>query len=192
MTPSRASLCAILFACAALSACGGVPQRDSFDLSGDRGKTLAHPLRKSLLVAEPQATQPIDSDRIIVRTGPNKVAHLAEAQWVDRLPRLVQSRLIAAFDVGRSTGSVVRPGEPAERVLATEIRRFEIDVASEQAVVEIAAKILDARGAAVGKGRVFLGQAPAPHSTGPAATQALEEALSAALRQIVRWTAAEV
>lgn len=198
MTPWSAALSvwrAALLACAlSVAACGGAPQRDTFDLAGaDGGKALARPLRTTLAVAEPQAIQPIDSDRIIIRTGPNEIAHLAEAQWVDRLPRLVQSRLIEGFDVGRSTGAVVRPGgAAAERILTTEIRRFEIDVAREEAVVEIAAKILDARGATIGRGRVFSAQAPAPHSTGAAATRALDEALAATLRQIIRWTAAQV
>lgn len=190
---SAAWRAAVLASALAFSACGGAPQRDTFDLAGlDGGRALARPLRTTLAVAEPQAIQPVNSDRIIIRTGPNEVANLAEAQWVDRLPRLVQSRLIEGFDVGRSTGSVVRPGEAAERVLATEIRRFEIDVGREQAVVEIAAKILDSRGAATGRGRVFTGQAPAPHSTGAAATRALDEALAATLRQIIRWTAAQL
>jgi cholesterol transport system auxiliary component len=200
MAPSRASLSLILLAalglpaCLGLSACGGAPQRESFDLGGPGGaaRTLARPLRGTLAVAEPLAVQPIDSDRIVVRTGPNEVANLAEAQWVDRLPRLVQARLIAAFDIGRATGSVVRAGMIADRVLATEIRRFEIDVTSGEAIVEIAAKMLDARGAPIGHGRVFSGRAPAPHSTGAAATQALDEALTATVGQIVRWTAAQV
>lgn len=191
MTPSKAAPAVLL--ALALSACAGAPQRESFDLSGALGeKAAAQPLRRTLAIAEPLAIQPIDSDRIVIRTGPNGLANLAEAQWVDRLPRLVQARLIAAFDKGRKTGPVVRVGEAAERILATDIRRFEIDVASEQAMVEIAAKILDSRGAAMGPGRIFSAQAPAPHSTGAAAVQSLDEALSAALRQIARWTAAQV
>ncbi len=139
---SAAWRAALLASALAISACGGAPQRDTFDLAGlDGGRALTRPLRTTLAVAEPQAIQPVNSDRIIIRTGPNEIANLAEAQWVDRLPRLVQSRLIEGFDVGRSTGSVVRPGEAAERILATEIRRFEIDVAREEAVVEISAKI---------------------------------------------------
>lgn len=194
MTPSRASLSIILLAVLALSACGGAPQRESFDLRGPGGggRALARPLRGALAVAEPQAVQPIDSDRIVVRTGPNEVANLAEAQWADRLPRLVQARLIAGFDIGRATGSVVRAGMVADRVLWTEIRRFEIDVTSEAAVVEISAKLLDARGAPTGRGRIFSSRAPAPHSTGAAATQALDEALTATVGEIVRWTAAQV
>jgi cholesterol transport system auxiliary component len=192
MTPSKAAPAVVLLALA-VSACAGAPQRESFDLATALGeKASARPLRSRLAIAEPQAIQPVDSDRIVIRTGPNEIAHLAEAQWVDRLPRLVQARLIAAFDSGRTTGAVVRAGETAERILATDIRRFEIDVTSEQAVVEIAAKILDARGGAIGSGRIFSAQAPAPHSTGAAAVHALDEALTAALRQIVRWTAAQV
>lgn len=184
---------ALVAAALALSACAA-PERETFDLarSDAGGKALARPLRTTLAVAEPDAVQPIASDRIIVRTGPNEVANLGGAQWVDRLPRLVQSRLIQGFDVGRATGSVVRPGEAADRVLATEIRRFEIDVTSGEAVVEIAAKILDPRGARIGSGRVFAGRAPALHTTGAAAAQALEEALATTLRDIVRWTATQV
>lgn len=194
MRRSRATRsAAVVVATLILSACGA-PPRDTFDLAGAGAEksALARPLRATLAVGEPDATQPFNSERIVIRTGPNELANLAEAQWVDRLPRLVQSRLIGAFDVGRSTGRVVRPGEAADRLLATEIRRFEIDVGSGEAVVEIAAKLLDSRGARIGDGRVFSARAPSPHTNGAAATQALEEALSATLRQIVRWTAAQV
>lgn len=185
---------AVLVAASMLLTACGAPPRDTFDLAGvDVGKgALARPLRTTIAIREPDAIQPLGSERIIIRTGPNELANLADAQWVDRLPRLVQSRIIEAFDVGRSTGRVVRPGEPADRVLATEIRRFEIDVGSQEAVVEIAAKILDSRGARTGDGRVFSARSPAPHTSGAVATQALEEALAATLRQIVRWTAAQV
>ncbi|PWB82472.1 MAG: hypothetical protein C3F11_11735 [Methylocystaceae bacterium] len=184
---------AILASALALSACAA-PERETFDLarSDAGGRALARPLRTTLAVAEPEAVQPIASDRIVIRTGPNEVANLGGAQWVDRLPRLVQSRLIEGFDVGRSTGSVVRPGETADRVLATEIRRFEIDVTSGEAVVEIAAKVLDPRRAKIGAGRVFAARTPAPHTTGAAATRALEDALATTLRDIVRWTATQV
>ncbi|ATQ66985.1 MULTISPECIES: ABC-type transport auxiliary lipoprotein family protein [Methylosinus] len=191
MTPSKAAPAVLL--ALAVAACSGAPQRESFDLSSALGEGVAaRPLRRTLAVAEPHAIQPVDSDRIVIRTGPNGLAHLAEAQWVDRLPRLVQARLIAAFDRGRKTGFVVRPGQAAERILSTDIRRFEIDVSSGEAVVEIAAEILDLRGAATGPGRIFSAEAPAEHSTGPAAVHALDEALTSVLRQIVRWTAAQV
>ncbi|MBY6240260.1 ABC-type transport auxiliary lipoprotein family protein [Methylosinus sp. Sm6] len=191
MTPSKAAPTALALALA-VSACSGAPQRESFDLSSALGESAAaRPLRRTLAVAEPHAIQPIDSDRIVIRTGPNGLANLAEAQWVDRLPRLVQARLIAAFDRGRKTGSVARPGQAAERILSTDIRRFEIDVSSGEAVVEIAAEILDARGVATGPGRIFSAQAPAEHSTGPAAVHALDEALASVLRQIVRWAASQ-
>jgi cholesterol transport system auxiliary component len=188
--PSVAAYVLLAAATQALSACG-TPPRDTFDLAGVDGKGAAtRPLRTTLAVSEPEANHPLDTERIVIRTGPNEVANLAEAQWVDRLPRLVQSRLIAGFDVGGSTGRVVRPGAGADRVLATEIRRFEIDVGSQEAVVEIAARILDSRGGRIGDGRIFTGRAPAPHTSGAAATRSLEEALTAALRQIVRWTVA--
>lgn len=189
----RASFLAL--AAFALAGCGS-PPRETFDLArsapAGEARVAARPLRTALAVSEPEAIMPVNSDRIVIRTGPQEVSNLAEAQWADQLPRLVQSRLIEGFDVGASTGSVGRPGGAVDHVLSTEIRRFEIDARRQEAVVEIAAKIVDERTNRMRPGRVFTARTPAPHTTGPAAAQALEDALETALRQIIRWTTTQI
>ena len=56
------------------------------------------PLRSA--VAHRRADWPtidLDSDRILVRTGPQQLATLAGAQWPDRLPAILQARLTQSF-----------------------------------------------------------------------------------------------
>lgn len=139
---------------------------------------------------EPDAIPPVNSDRIVIRTGPNEVANLAGAQWADRLTRLVQARLVEGFD--DSGIAAAPPGMSADVMLATEIRRFEIDVGQQSAVVEIAARIIDASSDRQRAARVFVGEAPAPHTTGSDAARALREAMETTIRQIAQWSARHI
>jgi cholesterol transport system auxiliary component len=193
MPPAEAFLKRLLFAAlfiAPLEGCGSNP-RETFDLAGVsplvEGRIASHKSQVRLAVNEPDAIPPANSDRIVIRTGPGEVANLAGAQWADRLPRLVQARLIEGFDHSRVTANV--PGTTVDFSLATEIRRFEIDVAQQTAVVEIAARLIDDRSNRQRAARVFVGEAPAPHTTGPEATQSLREAMETTIRQIARWSA---
>ena len=49
-------------------------------------------MRGQLVVSEPDASSPLDSDRIVIRTGPQSLALLKDTQWVDPLPKLVQAK----------------------------------------------------------------------------------------------------
>lgn len=175
----------------ALAGCGA-PERATFDLPASAAPPRARSLagRPQFAVNEPQANQPIGSDRIVVRTGPQEVALLGGAQWADRLPRLVQTRLIAAFE--RAGVGAVLPGAVAERQLSSEIRRFEIDATRGAAVVEISVRVINDRDGAALAARVFVGEAPAPEATGAQAARALEAALDEAARRIVAWARAKV
>ena len=193
MPPAEAFLKRLLFAAlclAPVAGCGSNP-RETFDLAGAspliEGRIASQKSQVRLAVNEPDAIPPANSDRIVIRTGPGEVANLAGAQWADRLPRLVQARLIEGFDRSRVTANV--PGTTVDFSLATEIRRFEIDAARQTAVVEIAARLIDDRSNRQRAARVFIGEAPAPHTTGPEATQALREAMETTIRQIARWSA---
>lgn len=175
----------------ALAGCETAP-RATFDLAPSESAAAPRPAaapKATLAVNEPEANLPANSDRIVIRTGPQEVAYLADAQWADRLPRLVQSRLVEGFE---PTGvSATRPGPAVGFELATELRRFEIDVTSQEAVVEIPARIVR-EGDGVRSARVFIGRAEAARTAGAQAAQALEEALTAAIRQIVRWASLEI
>ncbi len=185
------ALVACVVAAGALAGCGSDPLA-TYDLTAPRSGLSAQPVRASLVVSAPEAVAPLDSDRIMVRAGAEGVTLLKGAQWSDRLPALVHSRLIQTFENGRSIRSVSRPGDrvAADFNLVSEIRRFEIDAQSRSAVVEISAKIVREQGGRVVAGRVFEASAPADVIEGPSAVAALDEAMGRALRDIAAWAAA--
>lgn len=179
--------------CALLLAGCGAPPLATFDLSAPSSGMKARSARGVLAIPEPVAPAPADGDRIVVRTGPSAVAVIRGAQWTERLPRLLQSRLIQTFENAKLMRSVSRPGDGVtpDRALAWEIRRFEMDAATGQAVVDISVKVLDPSGRVLGA-QIFTAQAPGDASEGAAATTALDAASNEVLRQIVGWASARV
>jgi cholesterol transport system auxiliary component len=161
---------------------------DTFDLTAPTSFPRAGPPRGAVTIAEPIALRIIDTDRIVVRPRPNEVTYLGGAQWADRLPRLVQTRLVQSFENASRLRTVARPGEglDADVQLVTEIRSFEIDASSgTTARVEITARL-------VSRGRVLQAEifrASVPASTEPrAAAAALDRALGQVLVEMVGWT----
>ena len=177
-------------ACAGLASCGSAPLQ-TFDLSAPTA-LAARTTRGQMVIAEPVATLPADSDRIVIRTGPEAVAYLTGAQWPDRLPRLLQTRLIETFENARLLRNVGRPGLTADYSLTTEIRRFEIDVTTGMAVAEFSVKLVGDRSGRVVAAKVFSASAPSPTSGPPAMAAALNLVLGDVLRQIVAWAAGRV
>jgi len=171
----------------AVVGCGGSAPA-TFDLSaasGARGKAG----RGQLVIAEPTAISPLESDRIVVRTSPEQVAFLTGAQWSDRLPRLLQSRLVQSFENGKLLRSVGRSGDRivADYTLTSELRHFEIDVTTSQAVVEISAKLVNEKSGRISAARIFTAQVPASASDGARASTALDQAVGQVMREMVGW-----
>jgi cholesterol transport system auxiliary component len=170
--------------CAALALAGCANPRETFDLPPESlASGRAH--GAAIAVQEPSASAIIDSNRFLIRGEGGEVAYLADAQWSDTVPRLVQARLI---DRLTSRGvNAVRPGEGAGFRLSTELRRFEIDSGSETALVEIVARVTKEKDGARASEKVILGKAPAPHTLGPEAARAYEAALDAAADRLASW-----
>lgn len=87
----------------------------------------------------------------------------------------------------RAGVAATTPGKTADFAFATEIRRFEIDVTRGLAVVEIAARVIDDRTNIQRAERIFVGEAPAPHTAGSEAPRALKEALETTIGEMTRW-----
>lgn len=187
-TPARlvpAALSAMLL----LAGCGGGATPTTFDLSAPSGFGRVGGSRAALVIAEPTTVQTLDSDRIIVRDSSGALSFLGGAQWSDRVPKLVQTRLVQTFENASRIAAVSRPGDriTPDLQLITDIRRFTIDTASGSAVVEITAKLVGDKTGQVQRARIFTASVPASASDGAAAAQALDRALSQVLIQIVRW-----
>lgn len=182
------ALAVATFAC--LAACAG-PPRTGYDISAATGGFPARAPRGQLAVVEPVAIEPVVSDRIVVRTSPETLATLGGAQWVDRLPVLVQTRLVESFENARVLRAVGRSGFVADHNLHTEIRRFELDSSRGEAAVEIFARLSGATGQVVGS-RLFSARIPVASDDPAQVAAALNAALKEVMRQIVTWTAQKV
>lgn len=180
-------MASMLAACASGSAPTTYDLTAPRDVTGGRGRGL-------LVVAEPQALQAIDSARIVITTRDGSLAYLPDAQWADRLPKLLQVRLIQTFENGQRIQAVGRPGDrllPSAQ-LNSEIRQFGLDERTGEAVVEVSVKIVNDRSGRILAGQVFTQRVGGGGTSGPAATAALDVASQALLRDVVRWVSARI
>jgi cholesterol transport system auxiliary component len=179
-----------LAALAALaSACSSGPLPTTFDLTAPRQKVRGGSVEGQVAVAEPVAIQVFEAERILVKDAANAVSFLGGGQWADRLPRLIQARIVQTFENASRLKAVSRTGDriTADYLLSTEIRAFQIDAAVGGAVVEISAKVVDDRSGRIANARVFTARVPVAAVDPANAAQALDRALSIVLLDIVRW-----
>jgi len=151
----------------------------------------SRPARGQLVIAEPGALAPYDSDKIVVRPVPGEAAQLGDAQWQERLPRLMQARIVQSFENASRLRAVGRPADKiaTDFALVIEVRAFEISVADSSAVVEIAAKIVRERTGRIITARVFRASVPAAAMQGAPAVDALNEAFGKVEKELVLWAA---
>jgi len=154
---------------------------------------VGHP-RGQLIVTEPTALAAFEDDKVVVRPQPGETAALNDAQWEDRLPKLIQARLIQSFENANRLRRVGRPEDKlaTDFVLVSNVRRFEISVADQSAVVEISAKIVRERTGRIMSARVFRAVVPAPATRGEGAVAALNEAFVKVATQVVLWSTRRV
>ena len=163
---------------------------DTYELTGPadlkhvRGSSTAQ-----ILVPSPSALKILDSQRIAVTRG-SLVAYYPDAQYADTLPRVVQARIIEAFEKTKQARAVGRPGEglSIDYQLLTDIRTFGYDATTGIAVVEISARMMNDRNGRVVAFRVFRGEAPVAADSAPAVVAGLNSALDDVLRQLVGWS----
>lgn len=186
-------LAAAIFGTLLLAGCAG-PAPATYDLSALPGAAGSGGGRGQLTVSAPVATAALDSERIVIRPQPDQVAYLSGAQWADRLPLLVQARMVQSLENARMLTAVGRTGQgmTADWSLSGEVRRFEIDVASGQAVVEITVKLVSGTSGRIVGATVARGVAPGTTASGEAATQALDQAMAQAMTQIVQFVRGRV
>lgn len=189
---------ALMCAMAGLSGCAAVggasKPLDTYDLAApDVSRTKARKSGIQILIAEPQALKALDSESIVVRSG-SSIEYLAGSQWGDRLPKIVQARLVEVFENSGRFGGVGRPGEglAIDYQVMTDIRAFEILASGTKiAKVEISVKLLNDRNGVVAASKIFESSVGAGSSTG-SFVPALDEAFSETVAEIVAWVANQV
>lgn len=173
-----------------LAACGGSAPPATFDLTAPRQRLGGGGIvRGQVVVPEPVTVQTLEADRILVKDAGGAVSFLPGGQWADRLPRLVQARLIQTFENASRIQAVSRPGDriSADYQLNSELRSFQIQPSTGEAVVEISAKVVNDREGRIVAARVFEARVPVPALDAANAASALDQGLSTVLLDIVRW-----
>jgi len=166
---------------------------ETFDLTGPSSVSgAARGTGAQILIPEPSALKTLDSERIVVASGP-RLFYYPDAQWPDRLPRVYQARAIEAFEKSKKAKAVGRPGEglSIDYQIITNIRSFEYREETKDsgyAHVEVFVKIMDDRDGHVVATRTLTGDAAVAANTPDAVVAGLDAAMSQVLVELVRWT----
>jgi cholesterol transport system auxiliary component len=174
-----------------LAGCGGGAKNDTFDLSVNPDGNGPAAKSRQILVPQPTALSALDSNQILVRVSSSEIQYLSKSQWGDKLPRMVQSKLVEAFENTHKLGGVGVPGQglAIDFQVVTDIRAFEIDNAGHSsATVEIGAKILNDRSGTVKAQNTFRKVVPVSGSTNADFVKALNLAFGSVATEIVDWT----
>lgn len=184
-------LAALLLVSGCVSFGGSSDPLDTFELTAppppaDDGRKS----RSQLLITEPTALKSLDSDRIVIKPTSSAIEYLAGSQWADRLPRIVQARLVEAFQLSGRVGGVGRPGEglAIDYQIIADIRAFEVRLeGDDRAVVELFVRVLNDRNGVVAGSRLFSQTAPVNGTGNRAFVSALDRAFVGAAGEIVSW-----
>jgi len=182
-----------------LSGCAGglvsSPPPDTYGLSTPPAVTGQTARNRQILITEPSALKALDSEKIVIRPSPSAIEYLANSQWSDRLPNIVQDKLVQAFENSGRVGGVGRPGDglAIDYKIISAIRAFEIKAdAGEQAVVEISAKVLNDRNGVVVASKVFRSTAPVTGAGNAAYVRSLDRAFETVVQDMVNWTLSRI
>lgn len=187
---TAAAASALLTACA-----GGGPAPATFDLVAPRVMTVTAPKPAAfqLVVNEPNSIRSLETDRILIKPTPEQIAYYKGAVWSDRLPRLLQARMIEAF---QNAGLVRAVGSRAERLdadieLVTEVRAFEVQVQGEgaSAHASLYVKLVEGKTGRVIASRAFESRTRTSPSDAAAMVASLNQAFDAVLREVIPWVA---
>ena len=171
-----------------LAACSGGPAPTTYDLSVPDRVNRASVGRSQLVIAEPSALQQLDSERILVKGADNTVSFIGGSQWSDRLPRLVQFRIVQAFENQGRAVARAGTGVNGDRALTGELRAFHLEAGRGEVVVEFSARIVDATTSRIIAAQVFRAAEPVGSDNAAQVAAALDRAMQTMLSELIRWT----
>ncbi len=187
----KAGLLAWPVIAALVTGCGTKASNDTFDLAITPSGNGPAAHSRQILVTEPTALKSLDSEQVIVRVSTSEIQYLADSRWSDRLPRMVQSKLIEAFEESGKLGGVGRPGQglAIDYQVVSDIRSFEVDTSgADTAKVEISVTIINDRNGTVRGQQAFSASAPVSGSANRNFIAALDRAFAKVGAEIVEWS----
>ncbi len=174
---------------AVASGCTSTP-KDTYGLSLASAQQEGRVARgRQLLITEPVAVKTLDSDNIVIQVSRQEYQYLGDSQWSDRLPKVVQLRLAQAFENSGRVGGAGLPGEglAIDYQVQTTIQAFQVDAASNTAIVEIAVRVLNDRNGSVRARNVFKAKVRAGGRANQDYVAALDAAFTTVSADMVNW-----
>jgi phospholipid/cholesterol/gamma-HCH transport system substrate-binding protein len=162
----------------------------SYDLTIPSPPHVSAPLIPvQLVIPDLTALAALDSERIQTVSANGAYSSLADAQWIDTLPKLLQAKLLRSLEDGGRFSGVSRPleGLTSDLQLMLDLRRFQI-APDLTAVVEIGCKLLGNNGRILAT-HTFRATVPIERAGTPASVAALDKAFGQVGTDLLAWTA---
>lgn len=148
-------------------------------------------LSVQMAIPEPTTTLLFDTQRIVLTPEIQDAdSSIAEAQWADSIPKLVQAKLIQSFENDSDERAPIRPadGVQTDATLLCEIRSFQVLTSGEPtADISLSIKIVSKTGQIVAS-RLFRSSRRLSQLNANAAVDGFNQAFADIAREIVTWT----
>src|SRR6185312_1599037 len=150
----------------------------------------------ALSITRPAAAPGLDNERIALTQPDGTMDFYAKATYPDRLPAIVQQALLNDFEASGRIDAVAREEDAlhADYNLVTEIKDFAAHYAVADGIptvtVALTVKLTTSHGRAIVGSFSTIQNGTASVNSALAVVQALQQALTAAVNEIVNWTLA--
>ena len=178
------SICGLVMGCAS-----GPPA--TYDLLAPPHIGNLKPLAISLVISEPTAPRAFDTERMIVREADGAVSYVEGAQWSDRAPALLQTRLIRSIEAKGYSVAREGSGVLGDRQLASEISSFNLVPGSPTyAEVSLTLRLIDTREGKLLASRSFQNHWPVERLSGGDIAAGFDKAIAELTPSITEWVLA--
>lgn len=175
---------------------GGGEPANLYTLSSVQNMTAAAS-PTTLMVEDPETSAAFDGKGIALMPQDRELRYYAGAQWVDRVPRMVQALLVTSFEESGAFRDVGTPSMTlaADYRLHTNLRAFNTDYRGGGAPVvrvAIAAKLFNARPLGLAGAKLFDVEEPSRSDRMEDIVAAFDRANQQAMTELVEWAASTV
>ncbi|MCP1335019.1 ABC-type transport auxiliary lipoprotein family protein [Futiania mangrovi] len=187
-----------------LAGCGTLPlpgtaPADLYDLSPKNSFSENLPtVGWQLIIDEPVATSAVNTSRIALKPSNLEVRYFADAQWIDRAPKMIQSLLVESFENSNRITSVGRYAINLTsdfRLMGT-LREFQAEYAvlgeAPDVRVTLNLKLVREPQGHIVAARTFEERVPSTANTMPEIVHAFDLATGQVLKRSVEWALREM
>jgi ABC-type uncharacterized transport system auxiliary subunit len=176
---------------AALPACSILPQATPTQVLDPRLPTAADapaPADWTLNVARPDTDPVRDSNRVLVRTADGRLQVHGTARWAAAAPDLLRTLLVRRLRDRQLLADATAASGAGDRLLAIDLRRFELDDAGTlEAVIVLEARLHDAPRFELHHSRLFEQRQAAASAEPGDINAAFETVLTALIDELAAW-----